>query len=102
MSLVSGCLSGGFEFDVWDGNTVGSRQEFRVKVNQLELRESINRDLVVFPGTFTPISAQDLTVETTDNHSQEYHTSKQIRSRSSLFLLRFIRSYMQRLCIFYT
>ena len=74
---VAGCLSGGFEFDVWDGAVAGERAEFKVQVNQLALKEKVNRELVIFPGTQTLISEQDLLVQTTDTQTQEHNRTYQ-------------------------
>ena len=62
-------MEGGFSFKLWDGANSGARNEFKVKVNQLSLQEKVNEELLVFPGTDTIITREDLLV-TTDMETQ--------------------------------
>jgi len=75
--LRLGCLAGGFSFKLWDGKNIGEKEEFQVLIEQLVLKEKINKELHVFPGSQTKITESDLYVQTSDTHSQARKYSNQ-------------------------
>ncbi|XP_061590352.1 chondroitin sulfate proteoglycan 4-like [Cololabis saira] len=60
----SGALLGGFHFQVNDGVNFAPRQIFSTTAHSLVLTLQRNHPLVVYPGSVTPISKQDLQVVT--------------------------------------
>ena len=42
------------------------KQQFEIKIKQLALRETVNKELSVFPGMESLITQKHLVVETTD------------------------------------
>lgn len=62
----SGCLSGGFSFQLSDGLNSIERRQFAVTVQQLSLREKTNVELAVFPGMEAVMTSANLEVVTTD------------------------------------
>lgn len=65
----SGCLSGGFSIQLSDGLNSVKKQQFDIQIKQLALRETVNKELSVFPGMESLITQKHLVVETTDLES---------------------------------
>ncbi|KAE8291923.1 Chondroitin sulfate proteoglycan 4 [Larimichthys crocea] len=61
-----GAMSGGFNFQVNDGVNFTPRQIFSITARALVLSLEKNRPLMVFPGSSTPITNEDLQVVTND------------------------------------
>ena len=55
---------------------MGEKEKFQVLIEQLVLKEKINKELHVFPGSQTKITESDLHVQTSDTHSQARKYSK--------------------------
>ena len=68
---ISGCLDGGFSFNLWDGKNLGEKVEFKIKIDQLSLTKAVNKELVVFPGIKSMITNEDLEIQASDLNSQE-------------------------------
>ena len=64
--FYSGCLSGGFSVQLNDGLNSIKKSQFDVQIKQLTLRETVNKEISVFPGMETLITKEHLLVETTD------------------------------------
>ncbi|XP_074547006.1 chondroitin sulfate proteoglycan 4-like [Halichoeres trimaculatus] len=62
----SSALSGGFQFQVNDGMNFAPRQIFSTTAHYLVLTLERNHRLVVYPGSVTPISKQELQAVTND------------------------------------
>nr|XP_023678992.1 chondroitin sulfate proteoglycan 4-like [Paramormyrops kingsleyae] len=63
----SGAMSGGFNFQVNDGINFSPRQIFSITARALILTLERNLPLKMFPGSSTPISAEELLAVTNDN-----------------------------------
>ncbi|KAM4616020.1 chondroitin sulfate proteoglycan 4 [Polymixia lowei] len=63
----NGAMSGGFNFQVNDGVNFTPRQIFSITASALLLSLEKNRPLKVFPGSWTPITTEDLQAVTNDN-----------------------------------
>uniref|UniRef100_H3B570 Chondroitin sulfate proteoglycan 4 n=2 Tax=Latimeria chalumnae TaxID=7897 RepID=H3B570_LATCH len=55
-----GSLFGGFMFEVSDGSSASSLHFFNVTAKQLVITMETKQDLTVYPGTFHPITSQNL------------------------------------------
>ena len=67
--LFLGCLSGGFSVQLSDGFNSIKKQQFDVQIKQLEVKETVNKELSVFPGMEALITMKHLMVETSDLES---------------------------------
>ncbi|XP_026153223.1 chondroitin sulfate proteoglycan 4-like [Mastacembelus armatus] len=70
----SGALSGGFHFQVNDGINFSPRQIFSTTARSLVLSLQRNHPLKVYPGSVTPISAQELQVISNLNDIRRNHS----------------------------
>ena len=68
----SGCFSGGFSVQLNDGLNSIKKEQFDVKIRHLEVKETVNKELSVFPGMESLITKDHLLVETTDRVTNQY------------------------------
>ncbi|KAM6958782.1 chondroitin sulfate proteoglycan 4 [Aplochiton taeniatus] len=70
----TGAMSGGFNFQVNDGENFAPRQIFSITASALVLNLEVNRHLKVFPGSLTAITKEDLQASTNDRGSTANRT----------------------------